>query len=108
MSCNESFIPYTHLVLEKAFKKAKVVDSDGEMKIKSFIDKVVLEDDEVGKKIHSLAEELKVPPPETILTVTFRAILRPTITLILTATFIALVLGQVGIIGDAPTEAVAA
>ena len=107
MSCNKSFIPYTHLVLEKAFKKAKIVDSDDEMKIKSFIDKVVLEDDEVGDRINSIAEELKMPPPEPMLAVTFRAILRPTITLILTATFITLVLGQVGIIGDAPTEAVA-
>lgn len=108
MSCNKSFIPYTHLVLGKAIKKSKTVSSDDERKITSYIDNVILEDDEVGEKINSLAEELKVPPPEPILAVTFRAILRPTITLILTATFIVLVLGQVGIIGNAPTEELAA
>ena len=108
MSCNKSFIPYTHLVLAKAIKKSKTINSDDERKITSFIDNVIIEDDEVGKEINSLAEELKVPPPEPMLAVTFRAILRPTITLILTVTFIALVLGQVGIIGNVPTEAVAA
>jgi len=104
MSCNKSFIPLTQLVLEKAVDRANLKNPDDEIKLAGAIDKVVLYDEEVSAKIKSLVVELKTPPSEPRLAITFRAILRPTITLLLTLTFVMLVLGQVGMF-DTDTRA---
>ena len=104
MSINKAFIPITNLVVEKAIKRAKNVNPDGARNIVSLIDNVILEDEDINQKIDALVEELREPPPESGLAVTFRAILRPTITLGLTITFILLILGQVGLIGTVPDD----
>ncbi|MEA3547286.1 MAG: hypothetical protein U9R66_06445 [Thermodesulfobacteriota bacterium] len=104
MSHNKFFIPLTRLVLEKAIKDAEIENTNEEKKLISSMGKVILYDDDVNVKINSLVEELMVPPPEPKVAITFRAILRPTITLFLTITFIFLVFGQVGMIGEIPTD----
>jgi hypothetical protein len=99
-----ALIPFTQTIVKKIV--SEVGNTDGKTvdieKLKNQIDDVILSDDQgIQKEIEKIILELSTEPK---LALGIRALIRPLMTLILTITFVALIFGQVGFIGDIPQE----
>lgn len=101
MDYKNSFLPLVRDLADKACKEEgntgkAALDPD---KIKDKLENIILHDDDINRRINKLAIDLKSPLPEPELARMLGALIRPAITLILTISFIALVLGRVGFLG---------
>jgi hypothetical protein len=94
-----ALIPFAQKIVAKAAASAgQPLDVE---KLKNQIDDVILsKDQETLEVIDQLIEDLR---PEPAWAVGARTMIRPLMTLILTITFVTLILGQVGVIGEIPT-----
>ncbi len=96
-----SLIPFTRTVVTKTIEHGDFSESERKViaKIQNKVDDVILSnDDEMTKELRELVNHLQPEPPWAV---GIRALIRPTMTLVLTIVFVILVLGQAGLIsGD--------